>query len=78
MLKLKKITRPQSAKVIAIEYGHACVPRSSDKQNETYVLPNGNIVDLKTATKHVKKMHRFIEQQLQMATSKKLEGQKNA
>ena len=78
MLRLKKITKPQSAFVVAIEYGHACIPRSLDCQNETYVLPNGNIVDLKAAAKHARKMHRFIEEQIQLASMKKHEGQNNA
>ena len=78
MLKLRQIKRPTSSKVIAIEYGHARLPRSNDKQAETYVLPNGDIVDLQAATKFLKKMHRFIEEQMQLLTIKKLEDQKNA
>lgn len=77
-LNVRKITRQNSAKVIAIEYGHASIPRSNDKQAETYILPNGSIVDLQAATKYIQKMHRVIEEQLQLANIKKLEGQKNA
>lgn len=79
MPKIKKIKRSElgvkasdkNTPVIAIEYGHARIPRSNDKNAETYVLPSGTIVDLKAASKYVKKMHLFIEQQLQMTTTKK-------